>query len=218
MPRNVVIAIIITCLFAPVLIFTSAVAATDLENYRKTVVVASEALAGSIAELKAMPRQEWTEARIQAYLRQATWAIYDGLLYHTQKLGSLPGDVASLAGTEYAPEWPGNPFADWAPMEVLLPEDGFKPGCLVMQVCPPEFYSDLRQPRPLSFELGIYGPDMKSADLGSGRPVRYNTWAIVPEGTFYMLGAYTESVVSLQKKLDKIKAEMAKEKPDSEPK
>jgi hypothetical protein len=171
-----------------------------LDRFRTRVQDKAVDLAKSRAVLESKASAEWTAEEIQAYLLDSLWTITYGLNLYEENNNRMPDELSDMSGTEYIPVWPGNPFADWAPMDVLGVTDGFKAGDLVLQVCPPEFYSRINNPIPLSFELGIYGENIAFAGLGNAEPSKYNTWATTPEGVYAMVGAYTETAAHMRKK------------------
>jgi hypothetical protein len=165
------------------------------------------ALGESLAVLKSKPQEEWAQVEIQTYLANAMWTVQCGILQYKYDHERLPEPVSSLTGSEYIPVWPENPFNGFAPMEVLNGYAGFKPGELVMLVCPPEEYSGIKDPRPLSYELGVYGPDEEFAQYGNAEVTCNSDWAIAPVGVLYMTGARTESGKHLLEKWEKGKRE-----------
>lgn len=201
MPKTVVVVLLSLVVWGACMI-TPALAQNEslLAEYRARVQDQVVDLAKSRAVLESKDKADWTVVDIQSYLLDSIWEICDGLILYEYKNRHLPDELSDLSGTEYIPVWPGNAFSDWAPMEVLSVADGFKAGNLVLQVCPPEFYSVMNDPTPLSFELGIYGPDIKFASLNSAKPLAENTWATTPEGVYVMLGAYTETAAHMRKK------------------
>lgn len=212
MPRTVVVALLSlmvwgACLITPALAINNSL----LSEYRTRVQDKVVDLAKSRAVLEAKDQAEWTAVDIQTYLLDSLWAIYDGLIMYEYKNRLMPDELSDMNGTEYVPVWPGNPFADWAPMEVLGVEDGFKAGDFVLQLCPPEFYSGINSTLRLNFELGIYGPDKEFASLGTPRPNEHNTWATTPTGVYYMVGAYTETGTHLRAKREARKKQKEEE-------
>jgi hypothetical protein len=212
MPRTVVIVFLSFAIWMGCL-SVSAMALDEslLALYRTRVQDKVADLAISRAVLESKDQAAWTPEEVQAYLHDSIWAICNGLTMYEYEYRRMPDKLSDMAGTEYAPVWPGNPYADWAPMEVLSVADGFKAGCFVLQVCPPEFYSNIKNPRPLSYELGIYGPDIEFASCNSVKPNDHNTWATIPEGVYEMIGGYTETTVSLRKKWARMKQQQKAE-------
>jgi hypothetical protein len=145
---------------------------------------------------------EWQDSELQAYFSAALWNVYLGVLAYKYTYWQLPASAEDLTSEGFVTHWPANPCSSWGPMALRGPEEGFSAGDLTLQVCPPEFYSKLHDPRPLSFEISVAGPDPAFAALGDAEPIEQNSWAIVPEGALYMLGGYTTPVIKQREKLD----------------
>jgi hypothetical protein len=170
-----------------------------LEEVRADVTAASETYNTIRAELELADPSTWSVTQTHNYLNAALWVIYDGLKYYNMQNGCLPDSLEQLGGTTYIPEWPANLYNEWKPIRILNLTDGFSPGDVVWQICPPEFYSCIKNTRPISCELGIYGPDIEYANLGDAQPLKSNTWAVTPEGAVFMLGQFAEKAsVSLE--------------------
>jgi hypothetical protein len=176
------------------------------DEYRDHIKSKQSALLEARQKLDSVPSAEWTDPAIQQYLSEAIWVVYLGAIYYSYKNNRLPSDFTSLSNSEYVPTWPGNPFSNWEPMVVVERAGEFKAGAFSLQICPPEYYSRIKDSRPLSFELGIFGPNPEFA-TGQAEPLNLNSWAMIPEGTVYMLGTYTEPASSVKRKLEKIQSE-----------
>jgi hypothetical protein len=175
-----------------------------LKDIRQQVSDGSERYNAIHAELELNARDTWTITQIHEYLDASLWVIYDGLTYYFMQNGSLPTSLEGLQGSSYVPDWPANPYNDWKPIRVLTLAEGFSPGDVVWQICPPELYSGVKNPRPVSCELSIFGPDVKYGDLGDAHPTKSNTWAVVPEGAVFMRGQNFEKSSVTRAKFDKI--------------
>lgn len=175
------------------------------QYYRDLVAEQAKCLDESRRELEAKPTAAWTAEDVDGYLIQAYWTVCEGLQRYLYENQCLPESTQELAATEYIPAWPGNPLHAWAPMKVLAVEDGYCAGELVLQICPPEYYSGLVNPVPRSFELAVYGRDVEAKlppgyDPGIAKP-----WVIVPKGVLILGGTHTESSASLRKKWARMK-------------
>jgi hypothetical protein len=178
----------------------------ELLEMRKQCVLDMSAKFTSVkAELEQIDPAAWTPEQHCAYINTANWVIYAGLALYTHANNSLPGDLSLLAGTEYIPEWPGNPYNGWQPMQVLSTSDEFSPGDVVWQICPTSFYSGVRNPQPKSCELSVYGPTLEFGSAFSPAPLKANTWATVPQGSVYMLGQNYERTEVTKKKIEESK-------------
>jgi hypothetical protein len=180
-----------------------------LQNYRKHVESAQGELSATRAVLEAKPQADWQPFEIQAYQAQVLWTVQAGLLLYRYEHKEMPADPASLAGTEYVPQWPANAFNGWKPVRVLGLSDGFQPGELTLQLCPREFYSYIKNPRPMSYQLSVFGPDMDFAHYGKAQALESNTWAEVPAGALYMIGAFNETSEQSRRKLEKMQQDAA---------
>jgi hypothetical protein len=198
-----------------VLAFASPVqAVTESERHNYMVSNISEmqtVLESSLEVLKSKHQEEWTPVEIQEYLHSAMWAVDYGIVLYMFDHNRMPDSVESLANTEYVPVWPVNPLNEFTPIEVLEELEGFKPGELVLLICPQEEYSIIGNPRPLSFQIAVYGTDEDFAKFGQAEPLPSNKWAQVPSGALYMTGMHTESAAHLKAKWEKLQAETAEE-------
>ena len=149
---------------------------------------------------------KWTNSQRHDYLEAALWTIFYGLNLYFEENGSLPDDLSELAGTSYIPVWPGNPYNEWKPVQILSLSDGFSPGDATLQVCPHVFWSYIQNTRPVSCELSIFGPDMQYGDLGDAQPMKSNTWAVIPDGAVFMLGQHAEPASVSQQKYEQKQA------------
>lgn len=167
-----------------------------------------QGLEDALAVLHSKNQDEWTPLEIQQYLNQAMWAVDLGIVQYVGDHLELPSTVESLSGTDYIPHWPDNPFNGFQPVKLLTNADGFQAGELVYFPCPVEHYSGIKNPRPRSFELAVYGPDTEFARLGDAEPMPGNDkWVVVPEGALYMTGMFTESGKHLKEKIQRRKPE-----------
>jgi hypothetical protein len=196
-----------------VLAFTTAVPANAITSSERHDIIADKIadqqseLIQSLEVLKSKPQEEWVPAEIQLYLSNAMWAVHYGILQYKYDHDRLPESIDSLVGTDYIPVWPENPFKNFTSMQVLDGFDGFQAGELVLLICPPEEYSRIKDPRPLSYEIGVYGPDTDFARYGDASADLNGDWVVVPVGVLYMVGAREESAKHLEEKYERIKKE-----------
>jgi hypothetical protein len=157
-------------------------------------------------KLHSSDRATWTVTDIDEYLNTSLWVVYEGLSCYWMENAKLPSSIEELSGGEFIPEWPENPYNDWKPVAIKQASDGFSAGDLVWQICPPEFYSGLKNPRAMSCVLSIYGPDIEFARFGDAAVGKNNTWALLPVGTLYMYDIFTEPASSAREKFRKIES------------
>ncbi len=199
------------------LLFITAVPAQAISNSDRHDMLAQRisgqqtAYEDSLSVLKSKPQEEWSPLEIQTYLFNALWVVQYGVLQYKHDHENLPDTLESLAGTEFIPLWPENPFNDFLAMEVYNDLDGFMPGDLVWLICPPEEYSGISNPRPLSYEIGVYGSTIEFEAYGNPDVALNKDWAVIPEGTLYMAGSHSESGKHLKEKYEKRKREIEEE-------
>ena len=160
--------------------------------------------------LESKPAAQWEDTEIEHYLWSALWYVLYANHVYDLEIGETAPDLHSLVDLGYMRFWPGNPLNDWEPIEVLAVHDEFSPGALVYQICPVDFYSGLEDPRPQSYELGIYGPTPEFGSRFDAETLELNTWAVLPSGILYNAGAHTESTRTTIAKIEK-RLEMLKE-------
>jgi hypothetical protein len=172
--------------------------------------------------LEAKDPASWTAEDFEPYLRAATSAIGMAVSIYDLRHKALPASVDELREAKIIEDWPGNPFDGWQPPAwmadgALLPEvspsnpfDGwqpmaweegsmnFKPGGLVFQVCPPEYYSGISNPRPRSFVLSTFGPTPDYVPLRKLPPLE---WAVLPPGTATLSAHRAQTTAETLKKL-----------------
>lgn len=156
--------------------------------------VHAEKLSTLETEMRSQESGQWTEVQVQEYLAEALWTVHFSLWANRFGESAVPDSPKDLDGGPYCPKWPANPFNSWLPMNVLTASDPFSPGDLTYQICPPEFYSFMDNTlKPLAYELGINAPSLEFAQESDAKPMEFNTWAVIPEGTLYMAGTYCET-------------------------
>ena len=165
--------------------------------------------------LESKPQEKWTDLELEEYLSSTLWAVYNAMVAYELSSNRIAEGTNDLISAGFLPGVPGNPFQDWKPIQILEPGNGFSPGDLVILLPGMEHYSivgsfDSFDLRPMSFELGIYGPNVEFAALGEANPGPHNDeWAVVPEGTLYMLGIHKEpasvTAEKIQRRIDESK-------------
>jgi hypothetical protein len=174
---------------------------TDPDQYEKDRIIQQAAsLEAAKLALEAKPASEWTDADIDEYLNCAFWAVCYGMYCYVGKNHRLPESPVDLAETELLAHWPGNPLRGWQPMRVLAVDDGFSAGDLLLQICPPEYYSGLAQPVARSFEMAIYGRNEDTKPAQDHDPTVGCPWAQFPDGLLALGGMHTEPYTSTRKK------------------
>lgn len=163
------------------------------------------ALETSRKVLESKPAADWADTEIDTYLTSAFWLICYGMYYYIYEEYHVPESLDEYADERYFPSWPGNPLRDWQPIRILALADGFSAGDFVLQVCPPEYYSGLADPKPRSFVLGGYGRSIDGASPSQYDPTERNPWAVIPEGLLALSGMYTETYQSSRRKWAKRK-------------
>jgi hypothetical protein len=201
--RAAVACAVLLCLFCVPRYAAAQMPDVMIDEAQKVVSDMSQRYQAIRAELEKADRDTWTVAQTHEYLDASLWVIYEGMTYYFMKNGSLPNTLEELKGSVYISTWPDNPFNDWKPIRILTLADSFSPGDVVWQICPPEFYSFIKNTRPVSCELSIYGPDVKYADFGDAKADKANKWAVVPEGAVFMLGQWCEPASVSAKKFEK---------------
>jgi hypothetical protein len=159
--------------------------------------------------LKGKQQSEWTDKEIESYLFHALFSIYHAMNAYMFANRRIPSSWESLRDLGDLTPWPGNPLNNWEPIKWSVAPAEFKPGDLVLQICPPDYYSGLKNPVPLSFELSINGP---TEDYSPIDPFWYvpAEWAVIPKGTAFIAGATTRSpkkTLELREKREKAEKE-----------
>ncbi|MCB1217499.1 hypothetical protein KDL44_08900 [bacterium] len=159
-----------------------------MQRYEEELQKSEEKLLAAEAVLKSKPAEEWTVEEQEHYLRYAMFTIYGGFLIYKDIHRQLPQGSSVLMKMDIIEHWPGNPYNNWEP--VRWEGEGFTAGNLVVQECPPELYSGLWNPKPMSFIMSINGP---SVDYIPQQEITYGLdyWAMRPAGSVWMVGAYT---------------------------
>jgi hypothetical protein len=157
------------------------------EPFKQDMRKYQSAMQSAAAVLKAKTQVEWTAEELEAYLSNAFWAIYNAACSYTIEQRRVPESWETLRDQGPLSPWPGNPLSNWEPMQWEAGAAQLSPGNLVLQVCPPELYCFPEDPRPMSFEMSIYGP---AKDYRPLHPFPYKPakWATIPEGTAFMGG------------------------------
>jgi len=168
------------------LLFLSTQAKADIKDYWRSYLSETEShLLDLKHEMQQIEPSKWEPALVEDYLASALWIAYIGTIVSSYEAGNV--GLSNLIRSDdiiadgFVSVWPGNPFADWRPMAILAPSDGFSPGDLTLQYSYDYFGS---------FEAGVYGPDEDMIGLrGAAAPLAQNQgWAVVPNGSLFMMG------------------------------
>jgi hypothetical protein len=177
-----------------------------MSGFQQDLLTAQQTLAGKA-------QSEWTQEEIEAYLFNALFAIYNADNLYVERNRQHPSDAQVLQDSGILSPWPGNPFNDWQPISWSSGSGEFSPGDIVLQLCPPEWYSGYDRLIPLTFVMSINGPaesytPLQSADTFPIEPI-YD-WDIVPPGTVFMTTSYFEPAAKTRAKVDAAKAAKAR--------
>lgn len=146
--------------------------------------------------------------------KASVWEDYE---LNAPDLESTNSDLTRLTGLGYIASWPANPLRNWAPMKVLAPADGFSPGDLVLDLCPPgeaATYGD--QEYRVSFQLYVYGPDPDEAYIGASVGGGNEKWSSPPPGALIGAGMHYETEAERQERIAKLE-KWFKEHPEDAP-
>jgi hypothetical protein len=170
----------------------------DLPDWR---AIANEHLAEADAlaeKIKAHPNGgEYTD-NIE-YLRAALKAVYNAKVAADAAddaaiTRAVNADLTQLVPLGYLAHWPGNPFVDWKPMPVVTPSDPFRQGAIVLQLCPPEDYSNKGgELLPLSFALSIYGMHEVYTGGTEAYILHHMPWVTIPQWAVFTMTSFTSS-------------------------
>ncbi|MCB1216087.1 hypothetical protein KDL44_01760 [bacterium] len=155
--------------------------------------------------LTAKDSSEWTDEEVETYLFNAMFVIYDGIIIFLDTYDTLPGSSEALRNSGIVNDWPANPFNNWEPIKWENTE--FVAGDCVVQVCPPDMYSGLWNPRPMTFAISINGPSADYQPLAT--PESLYPWAPLPAGAVFQTAAMTEPASKTLKKHEEHEAALA---------
>ncbi len=159
-----------------------------MQRYEDELHKSEERMLASEAVLKSKPAEKWTAEEQEEYLQWAMYTIYYGFIIYKDIHRQLPQGSSVLMKMEIIEHWPGNPYNDWEP--VRWGGEGFVPGNIIVQECPPELYSGLWNPKPMTFIMSINGPSIDYIPLQEiTYPLEY--WAMRPAGSVWITGATT---------------------------
>lgn len=129
---------------------------------------------------------------VRQYLFNAVLTVYLGKLAAINTYGSdviaTNIDPTMLVDLGYLPDWPGNPFNNWEPMQVFSTADPFSPGDLVVELCPSSAYSSFPETgaAPYSFNIYVYGADIIPEFDANAWVLKANkAWSTIPEGALF---------------------------------
>ena len=163
-----------------------------LHQYERAAIELQEKLTN-------MSDEQWSDSDLESYFSHALNASHCAVAVYLEDNSYHPASMVELIGP-YLTQALGNPCASWEPIKLLRIEDGTSPGDMVLQICPPEYYSLVNgELLPASYEIGVYAPfpysPMQTTVYGKN-----NAWATVPSGVLYQIGYYRDSYVDLQNK------------------
>ena len=153
----------------------------SLQNYEVELAIAE-------VILRSRKPDEWTQEELEEYLHKAMFVIYEGILIYKMDHRQLPQGSSVLMNMDIIESWPLNPLNEWEP--IRWGGEGFIPGNIIMQECPPELYTGLWNPKPMTFVMSINGSGVDYVPL---IPLNYEIsyWAILPAGSAFITGAST---------------------------
>jgi hypothetical protein len=180
-----------------------------VQYIREKLPKTEEALNSSRQVLESKAQTEWTSEEITEYLRNANFSIYYALEIYILLNREQPVDSASLRSAGIIATWPGNPYRNWEPMD-WYSNGEFRPGDLVLQLCPPTEYSYGKTPGvevPLSCILSINGPSQDFEPVMTlAKPFDFS-WGQVPAGSAWVLGcSFTSAKAARERKAKRDKA------------
>ncbi len=178
------------------LLHTSAYALTDEQEakYRKSIQEFADSLT---AQQTAMQDVGWSEVELEHYLSDAAWYVYLGKAYADMRVLTGPEfndtiaqtntDLTQLVALGFLPFWPANPLNDWAPMQVLQPQDNFSAGDICFALCPLNYATTLHiGVTQVSFDMFVFGPEESLGSFGEIIQVGSNKqWSVPPRGAMY---------------------------------
>jgi hypothetical protein len=177
------------------------------DKYRSDAQKWDQRLHAAEKALLDMPKEEWDEGTLTAYLNCACYSVYCALVSYMMTNDEAPAD-ATMAASYGLSAWPKNPCNNWEPIRVLSATEPFSAGDLVYQIAPPSHYSLVFNPgsgystAPQSFEIGIFGPSIDHHQGFTDGTRDGNTWATLPRGLVMNTGAWTEQAEVTLKKME----------------
>ncbi|MCB1219662.1 MAG: hypothetical protein H7A35_11405 [Planctomycetales bacterium] len=186
-----------------------------MQRFVDELHLSEEKMLAAEAVLKSKPAGQWSDEEQESYLQWAMFTIYDGFLIYKDIHRQLPQGSNVLMRMDIISHWPGNPYNNWEP--IRWEGEGFRPGNIVVQECPPELYSGLWNPKPMTFIMSINGP---SADYVPLQEITYplEYWAVRPAGSVWLTGATSSphsEAYRQYKEQQRFKAEQARNAQDS---
>ncbi len=168
-------------------------------------------LADAESTLTNKDASEWTQEEVEKYLFCAMYVIYDGVIIYSDTNRTLPTDSEVLRNAGIVSNWPANPFNNWEPIKWENSE--FSPGDCVMQECPPELYSGLWKPRPMTFVISINGPIEDYISLHPLQPL--TDWSTVPGGSVFNVMSATQPASESRRKFEEMRQRKDQESEDT---
>ncbi|MBN2082210.1 hypothetical protein JW859_08375 [bacterium] len=165
----------------------------QVEAARARMMSTQQEVATQRAALEEMPAGEATNEQLDAYYLAALESVDAYLENDVLCMRSVPFTLDEVLLEKGGRYWPGDPLNDWEPLPVQALSDEPRPGGIVLQVCPAEYYSDPDHhgwPAPKSYEVSIYG--RSNSVLGTATPAAGNTpWAQATPRMLVMRGHFT---------------------------
>lgn len=184
--------------------------------FHEWVAMSEDKFVDAECVLLCTPKCCWTDEDISNYLESSLEAAYVATALFRQENHRLPASAAELASAAILSIWPCNPFNCWEPMEIYLLEDGYRPGDMVMQIPPYEYWSGRLDPRPLSFELSICGPTTDFSPREEEIRLANFQWAVVPDSVAAQVGAFVETWQQAQEGWELKQRILAEDPPEEE--
>jgi hypothetical protein len=162
--------------------------------------------------LRDKPQADWTPQELETYLFNALFAVYNANCAYVIMNRRVPESWETLRDLGALKPWPGNPLNNWEPIKWEVAPDKFSPGEIVLQICPPELYSGVDNPTPMTFVISINGPthDYEPVSAIWYKPYK---WATTPPGSVTIAGFYTQpATITRAKRAEARKAREETEK------
>lgn len=171
-------------------------------------------LAAAEDVLLAKEPSEWTQDEIEEYLFNALHLVYNANNIYILEHRQHPYDYNVLMSM--TSKWPGNPFNDWEPIRILhYPGEAgiFSPGDIILQLCPPEYYSGYPRAVPKTYVMTINGPtENHITQHQAGRFVMTMwDWDVIPAGTAFIAGSYYEKSEVTKRKIEETQKALAEQ-------
>ena len=180
------------------------------EIFLNSIIHMEPPYSGAKGALLAKDASEWTKQEVTEYLKYAGIMVYYALMLQLIEDNWVHStSPQQLADKGYLAEWPGNPFNGWKPMQIRDVTEGFFPGDIAREICPPEYAS---RGKRTSFQLYVFGAD-ENWPQDQGNFQNMNTeWTTVPAGTAFTTGMHSETDAERQARIDRMKEVLERSK------